>query len=255
MKSLINRILSNDKITTLRNSLKLKPVQINKYSSVNASISDAFLFRTDQNFLTYFRFSDILNIFYNIKNSKVELVFFDNKNNFIKKLNLDKIYKLNEICIDKEFMNNREVYGHFYIFHDHKQVGLDNLLLSNRCYLGFSKKGINPSFVHGNSFVKGKNFINGKIESNFVKTSFLKNYKYFIQEDFSDVDKLELFFNNPTNKLIKFTVNGKNYSIEPDNDIMVKMTKTEKVEIISNCTQLRPLVFTFKENFYDVHHC
>ena len=76
MKSLINRILSNDKITTLRNSLKLKPVQINKYSSVNASISDAFLFRTDQNFLTYFRFSDILNIFYNIKNSKVELVFF-----------------------------------------------------------------------------------------------------------------------------------------------------------------------------------
>ena len=74
MKSLINRILSNDKITTLRNSLKLKPVQINKYSSVNASISDAF-YLDDQNFLTYFRFSDILNIFYNIKNSKVELVF------------------------------------------------------------------------------------------------------------------------------------------------------------------------------------
>ena len=103
--------------------------------------------------------------------------------------------------------------------------------------------------------MKGKNFVNGKIESNFVKTSFLKNYKYFIQEDFSDVDKLELFFNNPTNKLVKFTVNGENYSIEPDNDIMVKMTKTEKVEIISNCTQLRPLVFTFKENYYDVHHC
>ena len=43
-------------------------------------------------------------------------------------------------------MNNKEIYGHFYIFHDHKQVGLDNLLLSNRCYLGFSKKGKNPSF-------------------------------------------------------------------------------------------------------------
>ena len=36
---------------------------------------------------------------------------------------------------------------------------------------------------------------------------------------------------------------------------MVKMAKTEKVEIISNCAQLRPLVFTFKENYYDVHHC
>ena len=38
-------------------------------------------------------------------------------------------------------MNNKEIYGHFYIFHDHKQEDLNNLLLSNRCYLGFSKKG------------------------------------------------------------------------------------------------------------------
>ena len=184
MKSLINRILSNDKITTLRNSLKLKPVKINKYSSLNISISDAFLFRTDQDFLTYFRFSDILNIFYNVKNSKVELIFFDNHNNFIKKINLDKIHKLNEICIDKEFMNNKEIYGHFYIFHDHKQVGLDNLLLSNRCYLGFSKKGKNPSFVHGNSFVKGKNFINGKIESILSKLLFLKTTNILFKKIF-----------------------------------------------------------------------
>ena len=41
---------------------------------------------------------------------------------------LDKIQKLNEICIDKEFMNNKEIYGHFYIFHDHKQEDLNNLL-------------------------------------------------------------------------------------------------------------------------------
>ena len=177
MKSLINKILLNDKITTLRNSFKIKPVKMNKYTSRNISISDAFLFRTDQNFLTFFRFSDILDIFYDVKDSKVELVFFDNQNEFIKKMNIEKIQKLNEICIDKSFLDNKETFGHFYIFHDHKQKDLDNLLLSNRCYLGFSKLGKNPSFVHGNSFVKGKNFKNGEIVSNFVKTSLFKNYK------------------------------------------------------------------------------
>ena len=88
MKSLINRIFSSDKIVTLRNSFKVKPIQMNRHSSPNTSISDAFLFRTDQDYSTYFRFSDILNIFYNIKNSKVELIFYDNHNNFIKKLNI-----------------------------------------------------------------------------------------------------------------------------------------------------------------------
>ena len=115
------------------------------------------------------------------------------------------------------------------------------------------KEGQNPSFVHGNSFV-GKNFINGKIELNFVKLLFLKTTNILFKKIFQMLINWN-FFNNPTNKLVKFTVNGENYSIEPDNDIMVKMTKTEKVEIISNCTQLRPLVFTFKENYYDVHHC
>ena len=172
MKSLVNKLFSSDKIVTLRNSFKVKPIQMNRYSSPNTSISDAFLFRTDQDYSTYFRFSDILNIFYNIKNSKVELIFYDNHNNFIKKLNIDKIQKLNEICIDKEFMNNQEIYGHFYIFHDHKQEDLDNLLLSNRCYLGFSKKGKNPSFVHGNSSVKGKNFIDGKSYPILLKLHF-----------------------------------------------------------------------------------
>ena len=57
MKLLIKKILSNEVITTLRNSLNIKPIQINKYyTNQKLSISDAFLFRTDNNFSTFLRF-------------------------------------------------------------------------------------------------------------------------------------------------------------------------------------------------------
>ena len=105
MKSLVNKIFSSDKIVTLRNSFKVKPIQMNRYSSPNTSISDAFLFRTDQDYSTYFRFSDILNIFYNIKNSKVELIFYDNHNNFIKILR-DISCSLNNVFIEYNIVKN-----------------------------------------------------------------------------------------------------------------------------------------------------
>ena len=120
--------------------------------------------------------------------------------------------------------------------------------------MGFSKNSQNPSFVHGNSFVKGKNFSEGNIVSNFVKTSFLKNIDYSIQENFLDCEKIELFIVNPTGKKIFITINKKNYILEPDNDIMVTLSSIEKINIKSNCALLRPIVFTYNKDFMDVHH-
>lgn len=255
MKLLVKKILSTEIFTTLRNSLNIKPIQINKYySSQNLSISDAFLFRTDNNFSTLIRFSDIPSIYYGVKNSEIEILFYDNKNNFLKKIDLKKVNKINEITIDKKFLNNAEIFGHFYIFHKIPNNQKKNIHISNRCYLGFSKNGSNPSFVHGNSFVKGKNFTNGNVISNFVKTSFFKNFKYCLQENFLDFDKIELFINNPTSKKINFNLMGYGYELFPDNDIKIKISKTEKIEINSNCALLRPIVFTYKDKYYDVHH-
>ena len=255
MKSSINKIISSELITTIRNSLNIKSIKINKYySNQSLSITDAFLFRTDANFKTIFRFSDIPKIYHHINDSTVEIIFYNYKNELIKKIDIDNIKKVNELIIDKKFLDNVETYGHFYFFHKIKNIKSKKILLSNRCYLGFSKNGKNQSFVHGNSFVKGKNFENGDIVSNFVKKSFFQNHKYYIQENFSDIDKVELFINNPTNKKIKFIINNINHILMPDNDTKIELSNIEKIEIHSNCTLLRPIIFTFKDEYYDVHH-
>ena len=255
MKSLVNKILSNEILTIIRNSLNFKPVQINKYySDQNLSISDAFLFRTDEDFFTLIRFSDIPSIYFEIEDSEIEIIFYDFKNNFLKKINLSDLKKINQLVINKEFLDGNQTFGHFYIFHKILDNQKKKIHISNRCYLGFSKKNSNPSFVHGNSFVKGRNFSNGRIISNFVKTSLIKNFRYCIQENFLDLDKVELFINNPTTKKIKISFNKKNYLLMPDNDLKIDISKIEKIEIYSNCALLRPTVFTYKDNYFDVHH-
>ena len=55
MKSFLNKIYKNRLAILLRNTLNVFPVRVNKYYlNKNISISDAFLFRTDNNFKTIF---------------------------------------------------------------------------------------------------------------------------------------------------------------------------------------------------------
>jgi hypothetical protein len=255
MRSLIRKLYSNKFSIFLRNSLNIKPVSISKYYlDKNISISDAFLFRTDNNFKTIFRFSDIANIFYDYNNSKIEIIFYDFNNVKLKEICLDNLSKLNEIVIDKEYLQGIETYGHFYIFHKIDNLNSKKIILSNRCYLGFSKNNIAYSFVHGNLFAKSKDLETGEINTDFINTSLFLNFKYFIQENFSNIDKIELFICNPTSKLIKFSINKKKYKLNNSCDIKIILTQVNKIEIRSNCGQLRPLIFTYNNNFYDVHH-
>ena len=80
MKSLIKNIALFSSIITLRNLLKIRPVPISIRTLETSSISDAFAWRTDNNFTTKFKYSDILNIFYKIKDSWVEIHFFSKEN-------------------------------------------------------------------------------------------------------------------------------------------------------------------------------
>ena len=81
MKSLIKNIALSSIGITLRNLLKIKPVSISTRTLETSSISDAFAWRTDNNFVTKFKYSDILNIFYKVKNSWIEIHFYQNLQN------------------------------------------------------------------------------------------------------------------------------------------------------------------------------
>ena len=63
-----------------------KTIQFNLEQNTNSvSVSDLFCFRTDNNFKTIFRYTDLLNLFYNIKESQISLKFYDNNYNMTMK--------------------------------------------------------------------------------------------------------------------------------------------------------------------------
>ena len=85
MKLLVKKLANTNFGILLRNSFNFKPVST-KFIEKNypVSVSDAFLWRTDNGYKTKFKYSDILNLFYKIKNSWVEFHFYSKNNKLIK---------------------------------------------------------------------------------------------------------------------------------------------------------------------------
>ena len=257
MKSLIKILVNTNIGIFLRNNLNFKPVGLKLFEKdYPTSVSDAFPWRTDNGYKTKFKYSDILNLFYKVENSWAEFHFYSKKNELIK---IDKINKLqlsNELEIDSKYLNNLEDYGVFYIYHFSKDVTNFNQqdIISNRCYLGYSKNNNLYSFVHGNTFAKFANISSNKeISTNIVKTSLFKNQKYTIQKYFKDFDLNELFFINPTDKVINFSIGSKNYKLNPNFALQLDIS-SHIISIKSNCMFLRPTIFSYKGQYMDVHH-
>ena len=105
MKLLINKIFNNKIIKNIRNFIGFKPVHMSIDHIYNASsVSDAFCWRTDNNYTTTFKFSDLMRLFYDIDNSHAEIIFFDKNYNLIKKINYKNLDISNELNISKSFL-------------------------------------------------------------------------------------------------------------------------------------------------------
>jgi hypothetical protein len=255
MKSLIKKLSRTEFGVFLRNLTNIKPVHMSINNLDCATVSDAFAWRTDNNFVTQFKYSDILNFFYKIKNSWVEIHFYDKEGKLIKKEKTDNLKISNEITISKEFLDGIEDYGTFYIYHFTKENIDKNNIISNRCYLGYSQNKKLFSFVHGNTLAKNKKISNIYAHNeDIVKTSFFKNHIYKIQKFFEGFDKNELFFANPTSKLIKFNVNEQSYELKRGCSRLINITGKTIITIKSNCLFLRPTIFSYKNEYLDVHH-
>ena len=257
MKYLINKLANTKLAIILRNTLKIKPAYFtNSKNLLNSSISDSFCWRTDNGFKTKFKFSDIINLFFKVDNSWVELEFFDRNNKFLKKKVIKNLKLTNEVYIDKGFFDGIEDYGTFYIYHfveDFKKFTNETLI--NRCYTGFARDDDFYSFVHGNTLSKyKKNNQRDKEQTNLVNTSYLKNHYYKIQKKFNEFDKNELIFNNPTNKKIFFSIDDTSYKLSGGCSKKIEIIKKNTVTIKTNCLWLRPLIFSYKKEYFDVHH-
>ena len=109
MQSLIKKIANTKFGILLRNTLHIKPIYLKVFEkNYPTTVSDAFLWRTDNGYKTKFKYSDILDLFYKIKNSWVELHFYSKDNNLIKIEKVDNLKLSNELEINSEYLNNLE---------------------------------------------------------------------------------------------------------------------------------------------------
>ena len=257
MKSLVKKLANTDIGILLRNSLNFKPVSLKNFKKdYPISVSDAFLWRTDNGYKTKFKYSDILNLFYKIKDSWVEFHFFSKNNELIKIEKVNNLNLSNELEINSKYLNNLKDYGTFYIYHFSENTNdLNNTdIISNRCYLGYSQNNNLYSFVRGNTLGKFTSiFSKENILTDMVKTSLFKNHTYTIQKYFDNLDKNELLFTNPTSKKIKFSIENKNYELKPNYSLLVEI-KNSIISIKSNCLFFRPTIFSYKGKYLDVHH-
>ena len=254
MKSLIKKIARSDVGINVRNFIGFRPIWIRRNREYRVvSVSDAFLWRTDNGFKTTFKYSDILGLFYKIKDSYVELVFYSKDNNLIKRIIINRLDYSNELLIDRDFLNGIEGYGVFYIFHRSDSDCGDDLVISNRCYVGFSMEGSLSSFVHGNLYVRYQSLDGKHGGSGMIQSSFFKNL-YRIQNSFVEFKKSELFFVNPTSNKLNFSIENNRYSLEKGCSILIDVSGKEDISILSRCLILRPIIFNYKDCFFDVYH-
>jgi len=257
---LFKKITKTKIIFKLRNYLNIKPTELNSlFVKKEYSISDAFLWRTDNSYKTYFKFTDLLKLFFNKEGTSINIIICDKNLKEIKRIQISKIEISNQFLIDKNLLNGLEDYGVFYIFHNTKEKIKSSL--RNSCYTGFSYQDSLPSFVHGNCPATYMKFDNQKFNIKSIKSSqdivgfsLFKKQKYKVQKYFKDFSKTEIFLNNPTLKKIKVSISNNNFYINAGCSKIIDTTNYKQIEIISNCYFLRPIVFNYKNNFLDVHH-
>ena len=255
---LLKKIFNSKPIVLLRNIFGFRPVKFFLPENKNISISDTFIWRNDNGFTSIIRFSDILKKFYGVCNSNIEIIFYDHKRKKLKVLFLENNELSNELVIDQNFFDGYIGSGIFFIFHNFKKKFdfKERIAVSNMCYVGYSKNGQIPSFVHGNYLAGFQDIKSKSYHNNIIQRSFFRKKRYNIQCDFSEFDKIELVFTNPISSQIKFWVNKTKFSLESGSLKVISLKKYNKplISIFSNLMFFRPIIFTYKDDFYDVYH-
>ena len=215
MKSFIKKIANSSLGIELRNTFNFRKVSHNMPDNHNKSlsISDCFLWRTDNGYKTKFKFADFLSLFYKIKDSWVEVYFYSKNNNFVNKIKIDDLKLSSEIEITSQFLNKVEDYGLFYIYHhaEEKSKVDRDISLINRCYSGYSQNNNLYSFVHGNVWAKSKSIYSSNYHSkDIIKTSMIQNYNTIFKNILKIMIKLNYFLQTQLQKQLSLILKKKN---------------------------------------------
>ena len=134
MKEFLRPLYNNPIVIKFRNLSGIKPVLFKELTGAYAG-SDLFIWRTDGNFSTIFRASDIAYTYYQ-KNSKLKLLFFDAKGDLVKDVEVPFTQEVINFKIDQNLLG-LEGYGSFLAFNLIDEI-TDLSQITNRCYVGYS---------------------------------------------------------------------------------------------------------------------
>ena len=143
------------------------------------SVSDAFVWRTDNGFKTVFKFANILKVFNDLDIGYVYIEIFSNRNKLLEKFKISILNDVNEFVIDKKLLGIEE-FGVFFVYHKAHSSKRPEISILNRCYVCYYKNN-SGSIVHGNSIVSGEVISGNNKQKNYVNRSFFINQKYIIQ--------------------------------------------------------------------------
>jgi hypothetical protein len=254
IKKLLRPFYNSSLAIRIGNFTRLRTV-IFKDIPYNNSASDLFFWKTHQGFETIFRATDIGRHYFD-KDSILKLIFFDNKGSELKSFDFNFSSKVIEFHITKEIMQI-ESFGSFVALNLLNENVEEEIKITNRCYVGYSRNHDEPSFVHGNVISRHVKQNNPKQESVNLLSNFWShksNTTYLLQKDFKYFEENEFVFINPLNRKIEIALNGCQYYLSPMETKIISAKGDSLYSIKSNFGFPRPLVFSYKNNFFDVHH-
>lgn len=249
-KKLLKPVWNSNFTILFRNKLGIKPVIFDLPEEQSYSASDLFIWRTDGEFSCQIRITDIAKKYYGLE-STIRIVFYDFNGEeicVIDKTESDFCGDTLSVDINESIVSQNAI-GTFSVFH---LVRGAKVAIANRCYVGYGINGAGKSFVHGNMYAKKIDLENGEISSAVRDHS--KETTYYIQKPFDRFDRSELFFVNPMNKTIYIEVNGNKHRLLSGIVKKVCISDEKIVCIKSDFAWPRPLIFSYLNNHFDVHH-
>ena len=106
--------------------------------------------------------------------------------------------------------------------------------------------------MHGNALTSSKS--KEKIIRKFYPTSFFTNINYNVQNMMSEFKKTEVIVNNPSEEMIQIYISNEKINLMPNETKIFDLTKDKVVKIVSNCHILRPIIFNYSNDSFDVYH-
>lgn len=259
MKKFLKQVFNSNLGITVRNLVNFRPPQFLHSYTEQYLASDLFVWRTDNNYETIFKGSNILKKYYGLR-SGLKIIFYNASGSLIKEIDIDfpEIGTFT-LLINKELLGLENI-GTFCVFNYPKDKTHKKLSVTNKCYVGYGKAG-SFSMFHGNMValmlrqdVPSCAMANSLFPSISSRTG---TYEYKIQKNFDSLATVTLVFSNPLRREVNYSVNNKKNMIKPlgcslflVDDCKVNGVITIKSDFIFP----RPIVICENENYIDCHH-